>query len=252
MQIRPLRRTLRSGTLLFFLAATPAAAQTPAGSDDAEARRRAQQERLLNDWPNLVRYREANATLGDPAPGEQRVVFMGNSITDGWARLFASQFPGKPYVGRGIGGQTTPQMLVRFRQDVIDLKPAAVVILAGTNDIAGNTGPSTPEMIQDNLASMAELARANGIRVVLSSILPVSDYPWRPGLNPGPTIVAINQWMKKYAEANDMVYLDYHSAMVDDELGLPPELARDGVHPTEEGYRIMARLAEEAIARALR
>lgn len=230
--------------------AIPAAAQNDSEAD-AEGRRRAEQERLLNDWPNLSRYQEANAALGDPAPGEQRVVFIGNSITDGWAQYFDEQFPGKPYVGRGIGGQTTPQMLVRFRQDVIDLQPAVVVILAGTNDIAGNTGPSNPKMIQDNLASMAELARANGIEVVLSSILPASDYPWRPGLEPGPKIVAINEWMKEYAEENDMVYLDYHSAMADEKLGLPPELARDGVHPTEEGYRIMARLAEQAIQEAL-
>jgi acyl-CoA thioesterase I len=251
--MQPLRNGASVAALFLglFLPLADAAAQNPAENDDAAARRRAQEERLLNDWPNLARYREANAQLGAPAAGERRVVFMGNSITDGWARYFEEQFPGKPYVGRGIGGQTTPQMLVRFRQDVIDLKPSVVVILAGTNDIAGNTGPSTNEMIQDNLASMAELAKANGIEVVLSSILPASDYPWRPGLEPGPRIVAINQWMKEYAEENDMVYLDYHSAMVDDRLGLPPELARDGVHPTEAGYRIMARLAEEAIGEAL-
>lgn len=237
--------------LILLCAVQPVRAQNPS-TDEAEARRRAQQERLLNDWPNLARYQEANAALGEPAPGEQRVVFMGNSITDGWAQHFDSHFPGKSYVGRGIGGQTTPQMLVRFRQDVIALAPKVVVILGGTNDIAGNTGPSTLEMIQDNLASMAELAKANGIAVVLASILPASDYPWRPGLNPGPKIVAINDWMKEYAAANEMVYLDYHSAMVDEQLGLPPELARDGVHPTEEGYLIMARLAEEAIAEALR
>lgn len=243
----------RAAGFLFVLAvagASPAATQNPA-PDEAEARRRAQQERLLNDWPNLARYREANAALGEPAPGEQRVVFIGNSITDGWARHFDAHFPGKPYVGRGIGGQTTPQMLVRFRQDVIALDPAVVVILAGTNDIAGNTGPATDEMIQDNLASMAELAKAHGIRVVLSSILPVYDYPWRPGLNPGPRIVAINKWLREYAEANDMVYLDYHSAMADERLGLPAELAGDGVHPTEQGYLVMARLAEAAIQRAL-
>jgi lysophospholipase L1-like esterase len=237
--------------LLSLAGVTPGVAQEVAAPSDAEARQRAQRERLLNDWGNLARYREANALLGDPAPGENRVVFMGNSITDGWARYFDSQFPGKPYIGRGIGGQTTPQMLVRFRQDVIALKPAVVVILAGTNDIAGNTGPSTLEMIQDNLASMADLARANGIRVVLSSILPAHDYPWKPGLEPGPKIVAVNRWMKEYAARNDMVYLDYHSAMVDDRLGLPPTLANDGVHPTEAGYRLMAPLAEQAIAEAL-
>src|ERR1043165_2868804 len=134
------------------------------------------------DWANLARYRSANAELAPPKPDEHRVVFMGNSITEEWAPRFAEQFPGKPYVGRGIRGQTTPQMLVRFRQDVVALKPAVVVLLAGTNDIAGNTGPSTLEMIEDNLISMTEIAKANGIRVVLSSVLPVFDYPWRPGL----------------------------------------------------------------------
>lgn len=232
---------------LLLTATAPAAAQEA----DADARRRAQQERLLNDWPNLERYRDDNAALAPPAPGENRVVFMGNSITQGWAQHFETMFPGKPYIGRGISGQTTPQMLVRFRQDVIDLDPAVVVILAGTNDIAGNTGPATEEMIQGNLASMAELARANGIRVVLSSILPASDYPWRPGLEPGPKIVRINEWMRDYARENGFVFLDYHSAMVDDALGLPPELAYDGVHPTEEGYRVMSRMAEQAIEEAL-
>jgi lysophospholipase L1-like esterase len=189
--------------------------------------------------------------LGAPKPGENRVVFMGNSITEAWAPLFDSLFPGKPYIGRGISGQTTPQMLVRFRQDVVDLHPAVVVILAGTNDIAGNTGPSTLEMIEDNLASMAEIARANGIRVVLASVLPVYDYPWRPGLEPAPKIVELNEWIREYAAAHDAVYLDFHTAMVDARGGLPPELARDGVHPTPAGYRIMAPLAEHAIQEAL-
>jgi lysophospholipase L1-like esterase len=160
-------------------------------------------------------------------------------------------FPGKPYVGRGIGGQTTPQLLVRFRQDVIALRPKVVVILAGTNDIAGNTGPSTLEMIEDNLASMAELAKANGIRVVLSSVLPAYDYPWRPGLEPAPKIAALNAWMKRYAATHGAVYLDYHSAMADERQGLPRELSEDGVHPNEAGYRVMAPLAERAIAEAL-
>ena len=151
------------------------------------------------DWAALARYQSANAQLGPPKAGEQRVVFMGNSITQGWAPLFDSLFPGKPYVGRGISGQTTPQMLVRFRQDVIALKPKVVVILGGTNDIAGNTGPSTLEMIEDNLASMTEVAKANGIRVVLVSVLPVADYPWKRGLDPAPKIIALNRWMKQFA-----------------------------------------------------
>lgn len=204
------------------------------------------------DWPNLAKYRDANAALGAPNVGEERVVFMGNSITEGWAPLFAKQFPGKPYIGRGISGQTTPQMLVRFRQDVIALKPAVVVILAGTNDIAGNTGPSSLEMIEDNLASMAELATANGIRVVLSSVLPVWDYPWKPGLEPAQKIVTLNAWIKSYCASHGCVYLDYHSAMADSRGGMRAELANDGVHPNEAGYALMAPLAEAAIAKALK
>ena len=204
------------------------------------------------DWANLEKYREANAKLSPPVKSENRVVFLGNSITEGWAPYFAAMFPGKPYIGRGIGGQTTPQMLVRFRQDVIALKPRVVVILAGTNDIAGNTGPSTIEMIEDNIASMAELAKANRIRVVLSSVLPVYDYPWKPGLQPAPKIIALNQWMKDYARQHGAVYLDYHSAMADSRGGMRSELSPDGVHPNEAGYRVMAPLAVRAIEKALR
>jgi lysophospholipase L1-like esterase len=207
---------------------------------------------LRTDWANLARYRDDNMKLGPPKPGERRVVFMGNSITEAWAPYFATMFPGKPYVGRGISGQTTPQMLVRFRQDVVALKPAVVVILGGTNDIAGNTGPSTLEMIEDNLASMTELAQANGIKVVLSSVLPVFDYPWKPGLEPAPKIVALNAWMKEYAAKRGAAYLDYHSAMADERQGMRPELSEDGVHPNEAGYRVMAPLAERAIAAAMR
>jgi len=208
--------------------------------------------RLQADWANLQRYRAADVQLSPPAPAESRVVFYGNSITDSWAPLFATLFPGKPYIGRGISGQTTPQMLVRFRQDVIALKPKVVVILAGTNDIAGNTGPSTLEMIEDNLASMTELAKANGIRVVLSSVLPVYDYPWRTGLQPAPKIVALNDWMKRYAQSVGAVYLDYWTALADARQGMKAEYSRDGVHPNEAGYRVMAPLAESAIAEALR
>ena len=211
----------------------------------------AQDAQLRLDWAGLQRYREANAALRAPAPGESRVVFYGNSITEGWARHFGVMFPGKPYIGRGISGQTTPQMLVRFRQDVVALKPRVVVILAGTNDIAGNTGPSTLEMIQDNLASMAEIARANGIKVIFSSVLPVYDYRWRPGLEPAPKIVALNRWMADYARRNGLVYLDYHSPMADERQGMKSDLSYDGVHPNEEGYRVMAPLAERAILAAL-
>ena len=158
---------------------------------------------------------------------------------------------GKPYVNRGISGQTTPQMLVRFRADVIGLKPAVVVILAGTNDIAGNTGPSTIEMIMDNIVSMTELAQANGIKVVLSSVLPVFDYPWKPGLNPAEKIAALNKFIKNYADKNGIVYLDYYSSMVDERKGLKDEYTSDGVHPNEAGYKVMEPLAEEAIEKVL-
>ena len=230
------------------------AQQPPAAQQSAQAleRQRAEDERLRTDWAQLKRYRTANDSLHAPAPGERRVVFMGNSITDGWARFFPAMFPGKPYVGRGISGQTTPQMLVRFRQDVIALKPAVVVILAGINDIAGNTGPSTLEMIEDNLTSMTEIAKANGIRVVLSSVLPAFDFPWRPGMQPAPKVVALNSWMKAYAARAGVVYLDYFTPMADERQGLKSELTYDGVHPTEAGYRVMAPLVEKAIQEALR
>jgi lysophospholipase L1-like esterase len=206
----------------------------------------------LNDWPNLARYRDENAKLAAPASNEHRVVFYGDSITDGWGRVQGAFFPGKPYVNRGISGQTTAQMVVRFRQDVVNLKPKVVVILAGTNDIAGNTGPASPEMIQDNFKSMVDIAKANDIKVVLSSILPASDYPWKPGLDPGPKIVALNTWLKEYASRHRLVYLDYYPAVVDDKLGMRAELASDGVHPTKAGYDVMSPLAEKAIAQALR
>ena len=202
------------------------------------------------DWPNLQKYRDSNAVVAAPKAGERRVVFMGNSITEGWKKYFAAEFAEKPYINRGIGGQTTPQMVLRFRQDVIALHPAVVVILAGTNDIAGNTGPSTLEMIEDNLADMADLARTNGIRVVLCSVLPVYDYPWKPGLTPAPKIVALNAWMKHYADSTGSVYVDYHSAMRDDRNGMRAELASDGVHPNEAGYRIMVPLVEQGISEA--
>jgi lysophospholipase L1-like esterase len=212
----------------------------------------AEDERLRNDWAFLQKYAKANAELPAPAPDEERVVFMGNSIIESWTPYFASMFPGKPYINRGISGQTTPQMLVRFRQDVIALKPKVVVILGGTNDIAGNTGLATLEMIEDNLTSMVELAKANGIHVVLASVLPAYAYSWRPEVQPAQTIVALNQWMRDYARNNGMVYLDYHSPMVDERLGLRTDLTRDGVHPNEAGYRVMTPLTMSAIQEALR
>ena len=210
-------------------------------------------QKRLQDWPALGRYRADNAKVVAPAAGEDRVVFMGDSITDGWGRGRGKFFPGKPYINRGISGQTTPQMLIRFRPDVIALQPKAVVILAGTNDIAGNTGPSTLEMIEDNLMSMAELAKANGIKVVLSSVMPVCDYI-RPQTErrPPEKIVALNAWMKGYADKNGFLYLDYYTPLLDDKGMLKKELTFDGLHPNDEGYEMMGPLAEKAISQALK
>lgn len=170
-----------------------------------------------------------------PRSGEQRVVFMGNSITEGWAKYFPTMFLGQPYVGRGISGQTTPQMLLRFRQDVIALEPSAVVILAGTNDIAGNTGPTTLDRIGDNIATMAELASANNIRVVLCSVLPVFDYRWKPGLEPAQKIVALNQWIRAYADAHGHTYVDLHSPWPIAARGCVKPMAAMGYIPTRPG-----------------
>jgi len=205
------------------------------------------------DWPWLARFKEADLALGPPASGENRVVFMGDSITQAWKIEGPDgSFPGKPYINRGISGQTTPQMMLRFRQDVIDLKPKVVVILAGINDIAGNTGPETPEQIEGNLTSMAELASASHIRVVLCSVMPAFDFPWRPGLAPAAKVVALNAWIKDYATSRGYVYVDYHSAMKDERDGLPATLSKDGVHPTAAGYAVMAPLAEAGIEKALK
>ena len=204
------------------------------------------------DWPNLARYHDDNAHLTPPAASENRVVFMGDSITDGWGRQYGQFFPGKPYVNRGISGQTTPQMLIRFRPDVIALKPRVVVFLAGTNDIAGNTGPMTLDAIEDNLTSMAELATANNIKVVLSSVMPVCNYiKPQTERRPPEKIIALNAWMKDYAARNGFVYLDYYSAMLDDKEMFRKELTYDGLHPNDAGYEVMAPLAEKAIAAAL-
>ena len=208
---------------------------------------------FTDDYGELARYREANAKLAPPPAGENRVVFFGDSITDIWP--LDQYFPGKPYVNRGISGQTTPQMLVRFRQDVIDLHPKVVVILAGTNDIAGNTGPMRNEDIEANLSSMAELARAHGIHVVLSSLLPVHNYTERSkdffAQRPMSRILELNTWLKGYCAKNDIVYLDYFPALVDDKGLMKKDLADDGLHPNAAGYKIMAPMAEGAIGKAL-
>lgn len=206
---------------------------------------------FAQDWANLNQFRAENEKLRVPAKDEKRVVFMGNSITIGWSSIHPEFFANKSYINRGIGGQTTPQMLIRFRADVISLKPAVVIILAGTNDIAGNTGPSTLEMIADNLFSMAELAKSNGIRVILCSVLPVYDYPWKPGLQPAEKIIALNKMIKEYAEKNVHIYLNYFTPMADDRKGMKAEYSEDGVHPNLAGYKVMEPLAEAAIKLAL-
>src|SRR4030095_1595130 len=233
----------------------PTATPTPSEVDKLKAQLERAQTRL-SDWPALARYRDDNAKVAAPLKNEQRVVFMGDSITDSWdAPNNGGFFPGKPYINRGISGQTTPQMLIRFRRDVIELKPKVVVILAATNDLAGNTGPTTLEAIEDNLMTMAELARAHNIRVVFASLLPVSDYEVRNGQpiiqtkrRPPDQIKALNNWMKTYAAAHRLTYLDYYSAMVDEKGFLKDELSNDGLHPNPAGYAVMNPLAEACIA----
>ena len=255
-----MKRAMKLG-FIFFVFTTSVSAQTVSqeSADCAEAKALAARlQARSHDWPALARYREANTGVALPAKDEKRVVFMGDSITDGWK--LASYFPSKPYINRGISGQTTPQMLIRFRPDVIALKPQVVVILAGTNDIAGNTGPMTLTAIEDNFASMFELARANGIRVVIASVLPVSDYGKNREGNPinqttrrpPEKVIALNDWLKNYAAQNGLTYLDYFSAMVDGKGFLKEELSNDGLHPNDKGYVVMQLLVEQAIATALK
>ncbi|MBC6491843.1 GDSL-type esterase/lipase family protein [Flavihumibacter stibioxidans] len=213
---------------------------------------RMQDELNRNDWGNLRKYAKENDALKPLKANEKRIVFMGNSITEGWKNNRPSFFAGRPYINRGISGQTTPQMLLRFRDDVVNLKPAAVVILAGINDIAGNTGPMTLEQSFDNISSMAEIARANNIRVVICSVLPAYDFPWRPGMQPAGKVVELNKMLRDYATRHKLVYVDFFSAMADERKGLPKHLAHDEVHPTEEGYKIMEPLVEKGIAEALK
>ena len=204
------------------------------------------------DWPNLSRYQDENRSVGLPEKVKQRVVFMGDSITEEWSNLYPGYFDTKGYINRGIGGQTTPQMLIRFKPDVIDLEPDIVVILAGTNDIAGNTGDSNVKMITDNIFSMAELARAHQIKVVLSSILPVFEYEWAKEIKDVPaTIDSVNNELKKYANDHGLVYLNYFSLMVDQRRGLNKDYTYDGVHPNQDGYILMSSLAEKVLSRLL-
>jgi lysophospholipase L1-like esterase len=229
---------------------------------EAQKQSLAHVHQMIEDWPFLKRFHEEDEALGAPKAGEKRVIFMGDSITQNWLHNGLPEgtpegtpgwefFPGKPYVNRGISGQTTPQMLLRFHQDVIDLKPAAVVIFAGTNDVAGNTGEMTPLQTEENLESMADLARAHGIKVVFCSILPAFDFPWKRGRSPAPKIVELNAWIKAYAAKHGHVYVDFYSAMADERGGLPAALSKDGVHPGKAGYDIMNPLVEAGIAEAL-
>lgn len=238
---------LTAAILLFTLGACAQSADDKLRTDLERS------QKILKDWANLSRYKADNATVSAPAAGETRVVFMGDSITDSWGRKYGKFFPGKAYINRGISGQTTPQMLIRFRPDVLALKPKAVVILAGTNDISGNTGPTTLEEIEGNLMSMAELAKANGLKVILASVMPVTD-AIRPQTErrPPEKIRALNTWIKDYAAKTNAVYLDYYSAMVDDKGMLKTELTYDGLHPNDAGYDLIQPLAQKAIDRALK
>lgn len=206
----------------------------------------------LADWAQLGRYRADDAALPSPAAGEKRVVFFGSSTTDNWGRKFDSVFfPGKPYVNRGVSGQTTPQMLVRFQQDVVALKPAAVVFLGGSNDVAGNTGPTTLEDTEANIRSMVAIAKANGIRMILASQQPTIDFPWNKGTHPAPTLIGLSAWEKEYARAQGLGYVDYYSALVGPDGSFREGLSVDGVHPTAKGYAIMTPVVERVIAQVL-
>ena len=209
-------------------------------------------DRLHNDWPWLKRYEGDNDKIAAPKKDEKRVIFFGNSITEGWINQDPEFFKSHNYINRGIGGQTTPQMLVRFREDVVNLHPQVVIVLAGINDIAQNTGPSKIENVAGNIISMAEIAKANGIKVILCTVLPASGFPWHPGIDPVPSIIKLNRMLKEYADENKLGFVDYYSAVVDDKQGFKKELAIDGVvHPNLAGYKIMEPLAEAAINKAL-
>ncbi len=206
----------------------------------------------LNEITQFSRYAAENAALGPPPPGAQRVVFYGDSLTDNWGRKYGAFFPGKPYVNRGISGQTTAQMLLRFEQDVVHLEPAAVLILAGTNDLAQNTGPCTDAQIEDNFRAMVAIAKQNHIRVILASILPASGFPWHPGIDPRARIAALNAWLRHFAAEQNLVYVDYYTPMALPDGAMKPELAIDKqVHPNDAGYALMAPLAQAAILSSL-
>ena len=225
----------------------PSPAVAPVDTDKQIAAMQAK----LDDWAQLGYYRDANKALAPAAPGEDRVVFYGASITEFWGRNGSMFFPTKNYVNRGISGQTTAQMVVRFRQDVVNLHPKVVVILAGTNDVAGNAGPMTPEMTENNWQSMADMAKANGIKVIFASITPSSDFPWRKGLHPAEKIRTLDAWLQGYCALRGLIYLDYYTALVGADGGMKNEYTVDGVHASVKGYEVMAPLAQAAIDKAL-
>jgi lysophospholipase L1-like esterase len=238
--------------------AAPAPTVTPAPSQATatpapipiEKQLAAAQAKLL-DWAALGHYRAQNEALAPAAPGEQRVVFFGDSITEIWGHRGSEFFPGKPYINRGISGQTSAQMVVRFHPDVVNLHPRAVVILAGTNDVAANTGPMSPDATLDDFRAMVEMARANHITVIIGSIPPADDFPWRRGLEPAPKIRALNEKLHAYCVSEGILWIDYYSALADDKGAMKPGLSIDGVHPTPAGFAVMAPLAEAAIERVL-
>lgn len=238
------RRVSRPGVCAIVTLVAGLTAATVASAEDTEL------ERVRADWAQLEQYRDENHRLPAPSAARPRVIFLGDSLTQSW-ELAGLGLDEVELLNRGISGQTTPQMLVRFRQDVVDLKPAVVHILAGTNDLAGNTGPTTLKDIENNLSSMVEIAEANHIRIVLASVLPALDFPWRPGLQPAPRIVALNNWIRAYARRRNLVYADYYSALVDSQGGFKSELADDGVHPNRAGYAVMSPIAHESIRRTL-
>lgn len=248
-EMRRIRLVVVAGLLAAALSAESRTVQSPQPAATPTQQIDSLQKKLA-DWAQLGYYREANARVAPPAEGEQRVVFFGASIVEFW-KTRGAFFPGKPYIDRGISGQTTAQMVVRFRQDVIDLHPKAVVILGGTNDVAGNMGPMTPEMTQDNWRSMAELAKVNGIAVIFASLTPSTDFPWRPGLKPAPKIRALNAWLKDYCASHGAIYLDVYSVLTNADGGMKEGLHLDGVHPNAKGYALMEPLTQAEIDQAL-
>jgi lysophospholipase L1-like esterase len=238
---------------LLLITVSMGAQQVAAPMATLPASQLASMKAKLEDWPQLHRYQAENAALPPLAPGEKRVIFFGSSTTDNWGRQFGSVFfPGKPYLNRGISGQTSPQMLIRFQQDVVALHPAAVVFLGGSNDVSGMTGPSTLGMIEDNIRSIVAVAQANGIKVILASQLPTLEFPWKKGSHPAPELLELSAWERQYAATHGLTYVDYYQALAGPDGGPKEGLSVDGLHPSAKGYAVMAPVAEKAIAEALR